>query len=257
MFKILRHYGVPVPMTNSICILYEGTRSVWGEYRRVVKWCFSVIPLYFSHVTDWVIWNTDIDDLGFITRARRFRRILGKKVGDLEYTNDTSLLEYETKNAQIKLNALSDVAKEIGFLINNNKIKVLARKINLIPEMMLDGTVLEVVEGFQYLRARVNDIMKDFKYRRTKTWKAFWNLKIIWDPNVDTKLKTEFFKLSDRTTFPIKTAKILTTRLMLQNTNIYFWDILENFHWNNCFSDVSHETFWIVWFYWFLLIHSV
>ena len=128
--------------------------------------------------------NADIDDLGFITHKRQSRRISEKKVGDLEYADDIGFLENATENAQ-KLDALSDVAKEVGLLINIDKTKVLAKDIKPTPEIMLDGTVLEVVNDFQYLASWVNDTMKDFKHRRAKAWTAFWKLKKLWDSNTD------------------------------------------------------------------------
>ena len=72
--------------------------------------------------------NPNIDDFSFITDARKSRRIPERKVTDLEYSDDISLLECETKNAQMQLNALSDVAKEIGLLIDINKTKVLPKQ---------------------------------------------------------------------------------------------------------------------------------
>ena len=115
------------------------------------------------------------------------RRIAGKKVGDLEYAEDIGLLGNATENTEKQLDALSDVAKEVGLLINIDKTKVQAKNINPTPEIMLDGTVLEVVDDFQYLGAWVNDTMKDFKHRRAKAWTAFWKLKRIWNSNADYK----------------------------------------------------------------------
>ena len=115
------------------------------------------MPLLFSKVIDWVMRNAEIDDLGFITRKSQSRRIAEKKVGDLEYADDIGLLENTTENAQKQLDALSDVAKEVGLLINIDKTKVLAKNINPTPEIMLDGTVLEVVNDFQYLGSWVKE----------------------------------------------------------------------------------------------------
>ena len=52
------------------------------------------------------------------------------------------LLENATENAQKQLDALSDVAKEVGLLININTTKVLAKNINPSPEIKLDGRMI-------------------------------------------------------------------------------------------------------------------
>ena len=95
------------------------------------------------------LYHADIDDLGFITHKHQSRRIAENKVRDLEYADDIVLLENATENAQKQLDALSDVAKEVGLLNNIEKTKVLAKNINPKPEIMLDETVLEVVDDFQ------------------------------------------------------------------------------------------------------------
>ena len=99
MFNILRHYGVPEPITNAIHILYEDTSSVVIIVGTVTEE-FEVnagelqgnvcAPYLFIIVIDWVMRNADIDDLGFITHKCQSRRIAEKKVGDLEYADDIS-----------------------------------------------------------------------------------------------------------------------------------------------------------------------
>ena len=205
MFKILRHYGVPEPITNAIRLLYEGTRSaviINGtitdefEVNTGVLQGDVLAPYLFIVVIDWVMRNADIHDLGFTTHKRQSSRIPEKKVGDLEYADDIGLLENDTENAQKQLDAISEVAKETGLLINVDKTKVLSKNINPAPKIMLDGTALVVVNDFQYLGAWVNDTLKDFKHRRAKAWTAFWKLKKIWDSNADIKLKITFFNAS-------------------------------------------------------------
>ena len=204
LFKILRHYGVPEPITNAIRILYENTTSsviVDGAITEEFEVNMGVLqgdvlaPYLFIIVIDWVMMNANIDDLGFITQKRQSRRHPEKRVGDLEYADDIALLENTIPDAQKQLDAVSSVAKEVGLVINIEKTKVLAKGINQ-PEIMLDGNTLEVVEDFQYLGAFVNGTMKDFKYRRAKAWTAFWKLKNIWNSNADINLKIKLFNAS-------------------------------------------------------------
>ena len=77
---------------------------------------------------------------------RKFTRILDKKVGDLELADNISFYENETKNAHQQFNTLSGVVKKFGLLINIDKTIVPAKNINPMPEIILGGTVLQVVE---------------------------------------------------------------------------------------------------------------
>ena len=71
----------------------------------------------------------------------------------LNMLTTSACLKKATENALKQLDALSDVAKEVGLLNNIDKTKVLPKNINPKPEIMLDGTVLEVVADFRYLQA--------------------------------------------------------------------------------------------------------
>ena len=137
--------------------------------------------------------NADIDDLGSITHKQQSSRFLAKKVGEMEYPDDIGLLKNNTENAQKQLDALSGVAKEVGLMINVDKTKVLSKNTDLIPKVMLDETVLEVVDDFQYLAAWVNNTRKDFQHQHAKPCTEIWKLEKMWDSNAGIKLKIKFF----------------------------------------------------------------
>ena len=130
-------------------------------------------PYLFIVVIDWVMRKAIIDDLGFTTHKQQSSRIPEKRVSDLEYADNISLLENDKDKAQKQLDTLYSVAKEVGLVINADKTKVLSKTIEPKPEIKLDETVLEMVDDFQYLSAWVNDTMKDFKHRHAKAWKHF------------------------------------------------------------------------------------
>ena len=99
MFKILRHYGVPQPITNAIRILYEDTSSaviidgtVTEEFEvNTAVFQGDVLAPYLP------LYHADIDDLGFMTHKRQSRRIAEKKVGDLEYAETSVCLKTPRK----------------------------------------------------------------------------------------------------------------------------------------------------------------
>ena len=90
-------------------------------------------------------------------------RIPKKRVDD---AYNIVLLENEKDKAQKQLNPFSSAAKEVGGVINIDKIKVLLKSIETKPEIKLDETVLGMVDVLQYLGAWVKDSMKDFKSNR-------------------------------------------------------------------------------------------
>ena len=171
-------------------------------------------PYLFIVVIDWVMRNSNIEDLGFITHKRISRRTPEQKIGDLEYADDISLLENETHKAQQQIDSLSDTAKEVGLLINIGKTKVLSKHVAPNPRITIDGIALEVVDDFQYLGAFVNDTMRDFNYRKAKAWLAFWKLKKIWRSNATIDLKVKFFNAS------VLSVLLYATETYVMNANI-------------------------------------
>ena len=89
------------------------------------------------------------------------------------------------------MNALSNTAKEVGLIINDDKTKFIATNISGNPTMELDGLPLERVDDFKYLGSYVVSTEKDFKHRRGKAWGAFWTMKNIWKSNLSLKLKVQ------------------------------------------------------------------
>ena len=74
-FAVLRHYGTPVAVVNTISACtstpkvqyWEYFWSFWGFYRNPAGWCFSSIPLHYSswllyeegHIISWLwSWNS-------------------------------------------------------------------------------------------------------------------------------------------------------------------------------------------------------
>ena len=203
LFKILRHYGVPESITNAIKVLYTATKSsvlIDGELTEYFDVLTGVLqgdvlaPFLFIIVVDWVLRNSNMDHLGFVTKPRRSRRQPEERLGDLEFADDISLLEHTQTGAQEQVNSLSSTAKEVGLVINDDKTKFIAINIPENPTLELEGLSLERVEDFKYLGSYVVSAEKDFKHRRGKAWGAFWTMKNIWYSKLNLQLKVRLLR---------------------------------------------------------------
>lgn len=125
-----------------------------SPYGSVSRICTRPIPLYCRNRLG--MKNVDIDDLCFIAHKHQSCRDQEKRVGDMEYTDDITMLENNTANAQKQLEALVLVAIEVGLLINTDKTKVLSKNMDN-PSITLNVFLLKTVDNFQYLGAFVSD----------------------------------------------------------------------------------------------------
>ena len=55
------------------------------------------------------------------------------------------------------------------------------------------GEAIENVEGFIYLGSWIDEIERDIKVRKGKTWAALHRLKNIWKSKLSQKLKIRLF----------------------------------------------------------------
>ena len=205
LFKILRNYGVPETITNAIRVLYNVSKSavlVDGEITSFFDVITGVLqgdvlaPFLFIVVIDWIMRNSNIDHLGFITKPRRSRRYPNKRLGDLEFADDIALLENNQECAQQQLDNLCATAHQVGLEINAGKTKVVTYNLPENTIIELEGNPLEKVDDFQYLGSYVGSTEKDLKHRKGKAWSAFWKLDNIWTSKADLTLKLKLFNSS-------------------------------------------------------------
>ena len=188
MLKILRHYGVPESIVQAISVLYHNSKStviVDGMLSDLFDVITGVLqgdvlaPFIFIVIMDWILRQSNIDDIGFTMIPRRSRRYPEETLSNLGFADDVSLLSNSVKNAQAQLDRVSLVAAEVGLIINAKKTKVLAVNIS-DPRVLLNNNELEVVTDFQYLGSYIASAEHDMKCRKGKAWSAFWLLQRIW-----------------------------------------------------------------------------
>ena len=122
MFKILRHYGIPDDIVQSIAVLYSNTKSavlvdgLLSDMFDVVTGVLQgdvLAPFLFIILLDWVIRNSNLDPVGFTTITRRSRRHPEERLSDLGYADDISLLANQASDAQIQIDAISSTAADV------------------------------------------------------------------------------------------------------------------------------------------------
>ena len=204
MFKILRHYGIPHEIVQTIQVLYEDTKSavlVDGMLSEEFNVGTGVLqgnvlaPYLFIIVVDWILRQSDLDDIGFTTNPRRSRRIPETRISNLAFADDILLLANSENDAQKQLDNISNIAKEVGLIINAPKTKILSLNMPS-PNIQLNGSQLENVKEFKYLGSRIASSEHDLNYRKGNAWDAFWKLRTVWLSDTSLNIKINLYKAS-------------------------------------------------------------
>ena len=102
-------------------------------------------------------------ELGFTLQKRASWRVSAKKVTDLDFGDNISLLSDTVEQACTLL--------LIGLRLNAKKTKVMPINTKAYVKTM-DDTQLDIVDDFQYLRSWVASTEHDIKIRRAQAWKV-------------------------------------------------------------------------------------
>lgn len=146
MFQILRHYGIPEKIVQSIKVIYNNSRSsviVEGRSSKEFDVTTGVLqgdtlaPLLFVIVIDYVMKNavqdsaTERDEHGFLTNEREGSKTWTKfskpptYIYDLDFADDIALLENSRDSCLAQLLTVSKRAGQVGLAINDKKTVVM------------------------------------------------------------------------------------------------------------------------------------
>jgi len=154
LWKILRHYGIPLTLVNIIQLLYQNfeCRVLYNnkltepfEVKTGVKQGCILSPILFSLANDWIMRN--------VTDGRRqgLQWTLTSVLEDLDYADDLGLLSHRHQDIQQKTDLLNTTASTVGLRVNAKKTKVLRLNSNNTEPISIVGRPLENVEEFAYL----------------------------------------------------------------------------------------------------------
>ena len=114
-------------------------------------------------------------------------------VTDLDFADDISLLSDSVQKACSLLHEVVHHCLRIGLGMNTKKTKVMAENVDNPEVRSLDGTLLEVVEDFNYLGAWIASTQKDIRIRRARAWSALHNMNRVWKSEMSENLKWRLF----------------------------------------------------------------
>jgi hypothetical protein len=199
IWKLLRHYGIPLKITRIIQSFYHNmtcqvihNNDLTQQFRvetGVRQGCL-LSPLIFLLAIDWVMKESTIVPRGI-------QWTLGKKLEDLDFADDISLIANAYKQMQEKTNALERNAEKLGLKVNVSKTKVMRVNEKQDSAVTLNSVALEEVNHFTYLGSVVSKTggtEEDIKSRINKARHAFVTLKPLWNAkNIILRTKMRIF----------------------------------------------------------------
>ena len=195
IWKILRHYGVPVKIVSAISALYRGCSNrvrISGQLSEPFTVNTGVLqgdtlaPFLFVVVLDYVLRQTH-PDCGLRTHP-------DVTLPDLDFADDIVLLDPEENRAGRHFRDLVHAARAVGLAVNYQKTKLMY--CNCIPSQPThdDLRQIDIVTDFKYLGSRIVSSLEDFRQRKAIAWNKFWQLSNVWrSKTIDITLKLRLF----------------------------------------------------------------
>jgi len=205
LMEILRAYGVPGQIVSAISATYSET---WAKVRTPdgdtkpfqilagVLQGDTLAPFLFIVALDYALRcaiNGREEELGFTLTKRASRRVPAKTLTDLDFADDISLISGSVQKACKLLVEVERQCLRIGLGMNTKKTKVMAENVENPEIRTLDGTVLEVVEDFNYLGAWIASTQNDIRIRRARAWSALHSMNRVWKSGMNDNLKRRLF----------------------------------------------------------------
>ena len=159
LWKLLRHYGVPVKIVNIIRSSYEGLScrvihrgqpTEAFNVRTGVRQGCLLSPFLFLIAIDWVMRTATAQARNGIQWTPWLQ------LDGLDFADDLALLSHTHRQMQEKTNSVKDSSAQIGLHINRGKTKVLKISTTITEPVQLDDDLLEEVNCFTYLGSVVD-----------------------------------------------------------------------------------------------------
>lgn len=159
LWKILRHYGIPMKIVDLIKAFYTQFRCTIGNtsdtyflVKSGVRQGCMMSALLFILAIDWVMKSTlNGSNTGI-------RWTLFTNLEDLDYADDLALLSHTEHHMQSKTTTLQYNANNIGLKINVNKTEVMSLNTKQPVQIQLDGNTLNNTNSFTYLGSIVHQM---------------------------------------------------------------------------------------------------
>ena len=227
LWKILRHYGIPLKLVNIIKMLYDNFRSQvicnteltdpFTVNTGVKQGCI-LSPFLFLLGIDWIMEN--------VTKEKRgIQWTFTSSLEDLDFADDIALLSHRHQDMQSKTTLFSDTAGKIGLKASTKKTKHMRMNSRTNAPIRMQNEDIEEVNEFTYLGSKMStdgDTENEIKTRITKASQAFASLRNIWKcRNIGVNTKIRLFKSNVISVLLYGSESWKTTKTIIKKLEVF------------------------------------
>ncbi|VDO59196.1 unnamed protein product [Schistosoma margrebowiei] len=150
LWKVFRHYGVPVKIVNIIRNFYDDLTNSSGVKTSIRQGCLlspSLVPL----VVDWIMRTPSSGGQHGIQWTSRI------KLDDLNFTSGLAFLPHSHQQIQWKTTCVAAASATVGLNIHKGNSKILRCNTACTNPITIDGENLEDVKLFTYLGSIIDE----------------------------------------------------------------------------------------------------
>ena len=251
LWKLLRHYGVPVKFVNLIrnsyeglsCrVVHEGKLSEMFEVKTGVRQGCLLSPFLFILAIDWIM------RLATNQKRNGIQWTLWTQLDDLDFADDVALLSHNHQQMQAKTSDLYNTSVQIGLKINKQKTKILRINAGTDEPVTIEGEELGEAECFTYLGSvmdKSGGTDADVKTRIGKARSAFNMLRKVWHSReIGTSTKVRLFNSNVKSVLLYGAETWRTTKASMKKIQTFINQCLRRIlriHWP---ETISNENLW-------------
>ena len=251
LWKLLRHYGVPVKFVNLIrnsyeglsCrVVHEGKLSEMFEVKTGVRQGCLLSPFLFILSIDWIM------RLATNQKRNGIQWTLWTQLDDLDFADDVALLSHNHQQMQAKTSDLYNTSVQIGLKINKQKTKILRINAGTDEPVTIEGEELGEAECFTYLGSvmdKSGGTDADVKTRIGKARSAFNMLRKVWHSReIGTSTKVRLFNSNVKSVLLYGAETWRTTKASMKKIQTFINQCLRRIlriHWP---ETISNENLW-------------
>ena len=252
LWKLLRHYGVPVKFVNLIrnsyeglsCrVVHEGKLTEKFEVKTGVRQGCLLSPFLFILAIDWI--------MRLVTNQKRngIQWTLWTQLDDLDFADDVALLSHNHQQMQAKTSDLYHTSVQIGLKINKQKTKILRINAGIDEPVTIEGEELGEAESFTYLGSVMGEKSEgtdaDVKTRIGKARSAFNMLRKVWHSReIGTSTKVRLFNSNVKSVLLYGAETWRITKASIKKIQTFINQCLRRIlriHWP---ETISNENLW-------------